>query len=417
MSGRELRLLVMLGVILGTGGVGIVGYQWFYKPLQDYNAQIRKLTREIDQKQDQVDTTRAELKLLEDARSKSLSPRLDEAFSEYDRFLAAAFYASGLDIDSVAPSEVPEVKQSGNSTAARPQHRVVKYAIRAKGDMEGLVKLLEAIHRMPMMHRIKTLGIDRVDATNKNNSDRLNIGLTIEAMMVSGADTRETRVAGPLTPDRRLGITEAVLAMQMAPAGLGLLPWIYGPLGPSAHTPTIVTETGYPIYNERRYEDLILKNIFRGGEPPTPKQRARTIEDEDYLDVTQYVRLDTTDPDNREAFFRNLVVSGPPKRIKSSTWSGFNQFQIKSEHGTRVLVTGKVLRIDQRDVYFQVLDEIYGIHLGQSLADAMGRPLRQSEIDRLELARLYDADWADKQAKENRENREKQQTAKKKKGR
>ena len=62
MSPRELRLLVTLGVILGVGGGAFAVFQWFYKPLTDANATIKKLNRDIAQKTEQLDTTLAERK-------------------------------------------------------------------------------------------------------------------------------------------------------------------------------------------------------------------------------------------------------------------------------------------------------------------------------------------------------------------
>jgi len=404
MNVREMRLLVVLLVILGAGGSGILVYNWFYKPLKAYNAQIEKLKTEVEDKDLQLIATLADRKLLDRARMMSLSPNLDGAQAEYGRFLAPLLNESGLELEDFRVTEATDTKAgAGQPNALKPGHRIVQFQIRAKGELAHLVKTLEVIQKTPLVHRVKTLTIDRVDTSAKNSTDKLNIGMKIEAMIVGRA---EPHADGPLAPDQRLVALEVLMALERAPTGLGLLPWAVGPTGPFARQ-ALAMERGYRLYNE-----MERKNIFRGGEPP--KKIEPEPEVESFLAVADYVRLEATDTDNKEAYLRNLIFKESPKRVRSSSFSGFNTFAIfPNELRTRALFTGKVLRIDQRDMYFQVHDEIYGVHLGQSLGEAMRRPLSTGELDRLDLTRLYDAEWAARQAKEAKDN---QQAAKKKGG-
>jgi len=53
-----------------------------------------------------------------------------------------------------------------------------------------------------------------------------------------------------------------------------------------------------------------------------------------------------------------------------------------------------VLRVDQREVYFQVKVDVYGIHIGDTVTHAMRRPLSDAELSELKLNDLilpYDA--------------------------
>ena len=43
--------------------------------------------------------------------------------------------------------------------------------------------------------------------------------------------------------------------------------------------------------------------------------------DLDPLDVREFVRLDTTDPDGREAYLRNLVFKVAPIKLRTASWS------------------------------------------------------------------------------------------------
>jgi hypothetical protein len=47
---------------------------------------------------------------------------------------------------------------------------------------------------------------------------------------------------------------------------------------------------------------------------------------------------------------------------------------------------GKVLRVDLRDVYVRVDEKVYGIHIGQNLAEALKRPLSAKELKGLGLS-------------------------------
>ncbi len=394
MNARELRLLIVLGVILGGGGAAILVYQWFYKPLAEHNTALKKLQRDIDQKQAQLDSTLDDRKLLERARLMSLSPNPNMATSEYENYLGPLLLESGLDIDTFQPSVAAEPKAPPGSgaNAVKPGHQVVTFKVRARGELDGLVKTLEVLQKTPLVHRVKTLSIDRADTSAKSTSDKLIIGMIIEALIVNRA---EPHADGPLAPDQRLIAMEALLTLHHGPSGLSLMPWVVGPTGPVARQ-RLAMESGY-----RHYADLVYKNVFTGPVPPkaVPKEEETTPEPDADIVVTEYIRLDTTDPDGKEAFFRNLVFKTVPIRVKSVPRSGYDTFRVMNELKTKTVVKGKVLRIDQRDLYFQVGEDVYGIHIGQTLSDALRRPLSESEMARLKLTELYDAAWAAEEAK------------------
>jgi hypothetical protein len=403
MNPRERRLLIILGLVLGLGGASFLGFRWFYKPLQDYNAQIRRLQGEIARKTDELDETLQERKLLERARLMSLSPNIETAKGEYGGILNDIVRNSGLEIDDFRATENLDFKAFApqQQEKVKAAHQFVNYTVRAKGDMAQLVAALEEFKKTPLIHRIRSLDIARQDVA-KSTTDRLVISMRTEAMIVSGA---EPHVAGPLAPDHRLVAMESLLALQSGPTSLGLLPWLVGPTGPFAQQ-MLAMESGY-----RRYNDMARKSIFRGGIPPQKEAGDEEMVDPDVdFDVLDYVRLDTSDPDNGEAFLRNLVFKVRPIRLRQSKWSGFNTFSIYSgELRSHVLMTGKVLRIEQRDVYFQVLGDIYCIHMGQTLHDAMWRSVTYEVRDRLKLR--TDDIWAEQQRKEHAQ----QQVAQKKK--
>jgi hypothetical protein len=401
MSGRELRLLIALVAILGVGGGSILVYQWFVKPLTEYNKTISKLRFENEDKREEILRIHDDRKWLERARQMSLSPTFDVAQSEYYAFLYPELVNSGLTVDSARPVEMFDVKAAApGSKEAKPLHRLVTYQIQARGELFQLVYLLDKIKKTPLVHRVKLLTIDRTDT--KGGSDRLKINLTIEAMIVSRA---EPRVGDPLNPSSTQLQMETLMALRRGPTGLMLLPWTAGPTGPVARK-HLDSESGYRVYSLMAY-----KNIFRGGEPlPEP---AAEVDQPDPFDVVSYIRLDTTDPDNKEAWFRNLIFKKPPTRIRAK--GGYDVLLVQNEVRTRTYFKCKVLRVDQRDVYIQVAEDVYSIHIGQSLREAlMSRPLSEEEMELRSLMSRYDAEWGAAEAKEAAKS--KQPGEKKKKG-
>ncbi len=395
MKSREMRLLVGLLSILGLGGGGILVYTWFYKPLLEYNVTIRKLNNTIDQKQVQLDTTLDERKLLERARLMSLSPTQHLARAEYDKYLYPLLRECDLDIETFSPGvsyELKGIPPAPGATALKPGHQVVVTQVKAKGEIEGLVKALELIQKTPLVHRIKLLKIDR-DIAVKNASDKLSIDMTIEALIISKAEAHSD---GPFAPDLRLVMLDTMSALYRGPTAIALIPWVVGPTGPLAQE-RVAAESGY----RRDYADVAKKNIFNGLVPRIYVEPIEEfVEKTPEFDPRDYIRLDTTDPDGREAYLRNLVYKTPPTKLRMGKWSGYDTFRIFSEYKTKVLVKGKVLRIDQRDVYFQVREDIFAIHIGQSLWEAMKRPLSDREVEALNLTSLYDAAWGAAESKE-----------------
>jgi hypothetical protein len=393
MNFREMRLLLTLVVLVGGGGGCLLVYQFFVKPLADYNSQIKKLQAAVELKQDQLDATLDERRLLERARLMSLSPNLARA--EYDKYLLPLLRSCKLDIETFGqtqPSVLKGTPAAPGVTALNPTHQIIATQVKAKGDLEGVVKALELIQKTPLIHRIKTLKINR-DLAVKNATDTLTIEMTVEAMIVGKAEPHSD---GPFAPDLRLMVLETVSALEGAPIGIALLPWIVGPTGPVAYE-IMISESGY----RRQYGQIAIKNIFSGRVPLpkyNPDDAAPAVEDNDPLPVHEYVRLDMTDPDGREAYLRNLVFKTAPIKLRTASWSGYDTFRIKSEFGTRILVKGKVVRITQRDVYFQVREDMYAIHLGQSVADAMRHRLTASEMRALDLT--VDEAWGAAEQKE-----------------
>ena len=371
MTVRERQLLYVLLGVGGLVGAVVLGHSMFWSPLQDHNRSIAQLETEVQDKRDAVLQIEVDKKRLEKLRARSLPASPDQAAAEYAKWLHPELLRGGLrDIDLQGPPAAalkpPPAAQQGKKAG----HMVLTYNVRARGDMPSVVKTLDALKKAPLLHRIKGLTLAPADSERGGGgAGRLNVQLTIEAMIASKAPPAQPWLSGP---DQRVVAFEAVAGLRRAPIGMGQA--LYDAVRIALKQQALKEQLA------RNYSDIARQNPFIGAVP------LEVVEDvEDDVDARQFTRLVHTNPGAKEAYLRNLVFKQPELRLKAISGSGYDVFRIFNENREKVLVKGKVLRVEQRDVYFQVADYIYGIHIGQSLADALRRPLSEDQLDDLEL--------------------------------
>ncbi len=419
MNPRERTLLMVLLSILGAGVVFLVGYQWFYVPLTRHNARIAQLQDEVEKSEaDLVLLNNERRKILEKARQRSLPHSTERAIADFSRYLQNVLREHSLTIDDLQSPQGAPVEQKplgAGQQAKKPNHTILAFQVRAKGDLPSLVAALEEMQNTPLVHRVKNLTIERADNNAKDANPRLSINLVVETMIVSKpAAGAPAPPAPPKTIGRELLLLDVLAGRSGGPIGLALLPWILGDKSP---LPEYVLHRDE---SKRNYGDIARLNLFSGMMPyvPESKVKEKVFREKDPpppLDYTvlSYVRLVTTSPGSREAFLRNQLVRSPELRVRDIPSSGYDTFRIMDEEGKHVLVQAKMLRIEQRDVFFQVGKSVYRMHIGQTLGDALNSSsLSEDQMDDLELTALYDPEFG-----EAAQETKKQSTTKKQGGR
>jgi hypothetical protein len=375
MTLRERNMLVLL---VGVGSVFVLGllfHTWFWTPLQNYGRTIDELEGEIADKDKLIRVVQLEKKRLEKYRVLSLASSPEVASSEYAMWLRPVLQMCGLrEIELQPPAATALKPPPASQQGKKAGHMVLSYGVRARGDMAAVVRTLDALKRAPILHRVKSL---TVAVGDDKSSGRLNLTMTIEAMIVNKAEATQPFLSAP---DGRLVALETIAGLRRAPIGMALAPWL------AAKTAVRQQVAGEQL--ARNYSDIPLKNPFLGA--PLIFEE----DDSDDLDMREFIYLNHTNPGTKEAYLLNRVVKSRETRLRAVPGSGYDTFRVMNESGTKQLVRGKVLRVDQRDVYFQVEDYIFGLHIGQSLADAMKRPLTEGQAEDLELTALFDAEFA-----------------------
>jgi hypothetical protein len=376
MTVRERNLLVIFLGIAGVFGGLLVFHSWFYAPLQEYNQTITQLGLDVEQKQNEVLAVQMEKKRQQKLRVRSLPASPDQASAEYAKWLYPALQKSGLREITLQPPAAASLKPLPAAQQGKKHgHLVLAYNVRARADLASVVRALRAIKEAPILHRVKSLSVAPTD-----QAGRVNVQMTLEAMIVNKAGATQPFLSDP-ADDVRLIALETAAGLRGAPLGWAAAPFRVAQIAIKAQ----VKEEQLA----RNYEAIAGKNVFIG---------AIEIFEEEYdpgLDMREFVHLTHLDPTNKEAFLRNRLTGPGEIRLRAIPRSGYDTFRIMDEEFERVQVHGKVLRIDQRDLYFQVSDFVYAFHIGQTLKEAMRWPLSLDQMDTLELTALFDDSFAE----------------------
>jgi hypothetical protein len=392
MTQRERRLAIILSAVIVAGGIFLV-YQLVLRPLGEYGTTIATLESQVEDENKQLQKIQQDKRQLERWRLMSLP--IDPAHptdvglarGEYQRYLKELMYKFG----ELTLTPVEGSRSTSTLPNKKPVYTPVDFNIRAKTTLPNLVQMLEEFQRTPLLHKIKSLTIDRpenVAAARRRREDLVAVEMTIEALVVSGAERRPTNLLGV---DHRLLALDALTVLEHGPAGIALVPSVLSPTGPlgarllERHQQAVTArESSSQPYEEvalRNYRDIAKKNIFQGMPMIEKEEPAFTGEE---IEVTRFTYLtDITMNDFRSEAFYYIRTSKRKTRLRVSP--GFNSFQIRDDQDDQVVVSGKVVKIESRDIYFQVGNNYYDIHIGQNFAEAMRRRLPETEVKSLGL--------------------------------
>jgi hypothetical protein len=392
MTTRDKRFLIILSsAVAGVGLIAFLGLQWFWNPLQSYNTKIGGLRDDNEKLQADLELFFKEKKKLELAKLKSLPSKPDQATTEYLSYLKDALEGSGLRVETYTPSSPLKVKPPASVPGIKDVgHQTLTFTVKANGELAQLVQAMEQMQKTPYDHRIKNLSIDRSDTSyGKDASSKLKIDMVIEVLLVAKTANR---------PGLPPGLEPKYLLCDFLPARSGVPSW--GLIASALAFKQVKDAMPAPVY--RDYADIARKNIFVGAvtiKPPAPPTVAKeaTGPAPPPEKVPAYVRLIQTVPDLQEAYLFNRVYKSREIKVIARQRSGYEFFRITDENGEYVFFQAKALRVGPRDMYFQVKNMVYALHLGQTLDEAMRFPLTIEEMDEMDLFDFYDAAWAKEQ--------------------
>lgn len=171
----------ILAAILGAM-VLLAGGDWLLRnvlesPLQTRRARADRLEKSIDAKRSQLADARRAGRQLQVWWSQCLPSDAEVARSLYQAWLLELVVHVGLADPNVDP---------GNPINRKGLYQALPYTVRGRGTLEQLTKFLFEFYSADHLHQIRALGI-----TPLAKSDELNLTISIEALVLAGADRQD----------------------------------------------------------------------------------------------------------------------------------------------------------------------------------------------------------------------------------
>jgi hypothetical protein len=354
MSNREQLIAAAVLGLLVTVGIAFGYYQLFLVPIQEKEMLIESTKKDIETAQAQRRQALADRPRLNRWRLLSLPADVDMAAREYEKYLNELLREQNFEA-SVTP-KAPDTRTSPTLSGKKPAYTRLSYTVLGHATLEGLVGFLDKFYHTGLLHQIRNISVQRpLTAASPERRNDLDINLTVEALVLHDAASRDALL--PNIPSRSI-VFDLFTAFCRKPAGLALAAWEAGPsgsLGP-----------GTLARRARNYSDIATKNVFFG--PPPPKTKPA-----DEIQVARFVFLtDITQSKGRYQAFLYDRVNNKKTRLRTSP--GFDSFRVTDDDGNTV-VKGKVVRIDPRGLIFTADARYYELHIGDSIAQAMQKPL------------------------------------------
>ena len=174
---------------------------------------------------------------------------------EYEKYLNQLFTRHKITNGrEITPRNVDAKSSPVIGTNKEPIYTKLTFTVKTYATMANLVGMMDDFYKTGLMHEIKNLSLQRqMTNTPQAKADELDVRMTIEALIVSGADKRPF-----LLPnfDRKL------MAVDIAPA---VFP--HGPLVLWTSLSPGLTSPGQLADPQRDYSVIAKKNIFLGRPP------------------------------------------------------------------------------------------------------------------------------------------------------
>ena len=281
---------------------------------------------------------------------------------EYERFLSALVARSGFAPNSIKVSSAAADRKGGPIlTGKTPAYTRMSFSVQGQATLDAVVRMLEEFYRTPLLHEVRNLTLTTRQQTRgaqppgppaafpgarpggfpgglpvgpaaspTGGSGDLDVNMTVEALLVNGAEKRDN-----LLPD----------------------------------STTVQSHT--LADSSRQYSDILAKNMFTGI-------AAETKYTEDRAQVLGVIKLTSIWNSGRrwQATFYDQGKGGEEKRLKPPV---LDEFSVADKYDN-VLVRGKVVKLDEDGLVFQADGKVYRWRVGEFLGDVMETPLKDSEL-------------------------------------
>jgi hypothetical protein len=374
MSSRERRLAWLLLGLLAVGG-GWAEYLLLVRPILELRDKAAKLQNDLDTKQAQLAREKADLEKIykidprlkewkqlslpeppkftaadaqrgltaEDVRKQHFS-RVQVAYQDYldrllrnDGFMPASIKITPRTVDS---------KSSPQLANKQPVYNRFTYSVTGVATLRAVLQTMEDFYRTQLLHEIRklTLKVAQVGRQGAQRGD-LEVTMEIEALLVTGADSREPQ--------------SALLASLTNP-------------------PSVLADP------KRDYTALLAKNMFQG----TVMWR----QNEDPYGVLRNVKVVSLIENGRRWEASLLDVNQPAEDGKGGarTIDGLNTITVDAfviyDAFDNIVLDAKVVHIDRNGMVFRADGKFYRAEVGEPFSTVMRKQVSNEELKSLGLA-------------------------------
>jgi hypothetical protein len=343
MNPRERALAIVLIAVILLGGGGFFGYQFVYVPWSAKTKQLKNLQNDYRTKVERRDEIEREKGKLARWRMLSLPADPEVANREYEKYLNELLshhkIVNGREI--IPPNKQDNSNKTDPTTSDKqPIYRRLTFQVHAYATMNNLVAMLRDFYSAGLMQQIKSLTIQRqLTPTRDVRPDELEVKMTVEALIVTGADKRAY-----LMPNFDRSLMMADITCSIFKAGRPLV--LLASASPGLSSPGLLAEP------PRNYEVLAKKNVFLG------RQQVTQEDGTPQWMAPRFVHLTDISPGTlRTDAMLYDVLTDRKMKLRESTYSNTFTFVRDGmrEDGTSYSVAdGAVVKIDDRDVIYRV---------------------------------------------------------------
>jgi hypothetical protein len=360
MNPRERVLAILLGCVIILGGAGFFGYQFVYVPWQKRAKDLDKLKDDYNKKLLRIEEIKGHQAELARWRMLSLPDEQDVAQREYVKYLTDLLsrhkVAPGQYTVSAKQLDKHKPAAGGAGKDKEPTYQKLTFNVTADATMRSLVGVLEEFYKTGLLHEVKSLSVQRqVTNTDPSKANDLTVHMTIEALIVTGADKRSYVLPNI---DRRLLAADLAATLAHGPTGLGLALWAAGPAGPAgpgllagtrpSPAPSDADVASMFFESPRHYEAIAFKNVFLGRQSLTSDQDAPPV----WL-APRFVHLSGITTDHIGKVTASLYDVSTNNFFKLRATAAYDTFTFVKDGDRKSVLRGVVVKIDDREVTYR----------------------------------------------------------------
>jgi hypothetical protein len=348
---ERITAVLLLGAILLAAG-GFFAYQLILSPLQQKTKALANLHRDVSERQEKQLQLTNDLRRLTPMRRLSLPSDLELARREYAKEINKLGRQAEFSVGSFHVTPKPVENRQQLPASKRPPFTRLQFDVQAHGDIAALVDFLERFYRTPLLHRVKTMQVQK-PATPRQHPDDLDVNLSLEAVILDAA-----------TLDKEE--KDLLARKQLLPENVEPLPRLARP--------------------SAQYASIAGRNIFLG---PPPKQRDERPPREPILELVELndithnekgASATLTDPLNNLLYKISSRADGPGYRVEQFYFikdrprkmplsgAGGRELAIQDEYG-EIAKRYDVVRIDATGLILKDKDKHYVLTVGRHLSE------------------------------------------------